>query len=392
ARLPINNIYGDRLNYYRGTFFRKQNRFNQALNYYNSIKYNPKFPITYIRSQFDATQMLIRNGNINTLDAITNLINLTFLWRGDDLEYDIWMKIVELYYNSQDYLKVLRIYKYILDAFPDNSSRVYISQQMADVYNKQIFSDNGIYNHLTDFQVVSIYYEFRELTPIGEEGDKITLSVASRLIKLDLLDQAEKILDHQIKYRLEGRYKILTADHLAAIYIMNHSPQKALDLLDETDEANYVYNEHLERLRIKAKALLDLAKYQEVLESLKLDDSREAKSIKEEACFQMAKWDDFIMLAESSILPYLAQSTNISSVQEKEILRLGIAYSMMGKQQDLQILLGKISDANPLLLDSLKLLLSSGSSINIYELDSRFKINEVDNYFKSVVRRMFNIN
>ena len=98
------------------------------------------------------------------------------------------------------------------------------------------------------------------------------------------------------------------------------------------------------------------------------------------------------MLAESSILPYLAQTTNISSAQEKEILRLGIAYSMMGKQQDLQILLGKISDTNPLLLDSLKLLLSSGSSINIYELDSRFKINEVDNYFKSVVRRMFNIN
>ncbi|MDX1917150.1 MAG: hypothetical protein SFT68_04115, partial [Rickettsiaceae bacterium] len=386
-----NRIYGDILNYYRATFFKKQKRFNQAVNYYNSIQYDAKNPKTYIRSKFDKIEMLLRNRQIDTQEAIANLTELTFMWRGDKLEYDIWMKIADLNLYTENYLQVLRLYKYILDAFPDNPSMVYISQQMADIYNKHIFSENGLYKNLSDFQLVSLYYEFRELTPIGSDGDKITLEVTSRLIKLDLLEQAEKILDHQIKYRLDGSEKVITADHLALIYISDHKAEQALDLLNSTAEFNYDYNEHLERIRIKAKALLDLGKYNEVLNALKQDDSEFARAMKEEAYFQNGNWDNFIMLAEANILPAIEKESILQEDKEKEVMRLAIAYAELGKKDDLNILLRKLKTDNSLLTDSLKLLVSSYNSINISELDSRFKVNEIDNYLKSIVNKMFNI-
>ncbi|MDX1924783.1 MAG: hypothetical protein SFT91_06170 [Rickettsiaceae bacterium] len=379
----------DMLNFYKGTFFKKNKRYNQAANYYDTVKLDPKRPKTYVRSQFDKIDMLVRIQRMNIGDAVNNLRNLSFLWRGDKLEYEILLKIGELLQTGQQYLKALRIYKYILDAFPEDSGRVYISQQMAEIYNNFVFNEGGMHEKMSDFELVSIYYEFRELTPLGEAGDKITLAVAGRLIKLDLLDQAEKILDHQIKYRLSGRDKIISGDHLAAIYIMNKKAQLAIDVLNETDSVNFGFLEHVTRVRLKAKAMIDMGNFAGAIESLKNDDSLEAKMMKEEAYFKMADWEHFSMLAESSVLQNILSGKLIPQEQEKEVLRLAISYSQMGKNSELKLLGEKLNTNNDLLRESINLLVLSGETFDIYSVDNRFKVDEVEKYFKSIVNKLF---
>ena len=49
-----------------------------------------------------------------------------------------------------------------------------------------------------------MFYEFRELTPIGRRGDEMIRRLADRLVAVDLLDQASELLQYQIDQRLEG--------------------------------------------------------------------------------------------------------------------------------------------------------------------------------------------
>ena len=43
---------------------------------------------------------------------------------------------------------------------------------------------------------LSLYYDFRDLTPIGRKGDEMIRTLADRLVALDLLDQALVIAPH----------------------------------------------------------------------------------------------------------------------------------------------------------------------------------------------------
>ncbi|MSP41883.1 MAG: hypothetical protein EXR08_00715 [Alphaproteobacteria bacterium] len=57
---------------------------------------------------------------------------------------------------------------------------------------------------------------------------------------MDLLDEAIELLDHQVRYRLEGTAKAQVAVRLAVIQLLDKKPDKALELIAGQDvpEAN----------------------------------------------------------------------------------------------------------------------------------------------------------
>src|SRR5258708_16987710 len=57
---------------------------------------------------------------------------------------------------------------------------------------------------LPPVDALGIFYEYRELTPIGRRGDEMIRHLADRLVAVDLLDQASELLQYQVDKRLEG--------------------------------------------------------------------------------------------------------------------------------------------------------------------------------------------
>ena len=51
---------------------------------------------------------------------------------------------------------------------------------------------------------LSLFYDFRDLTPVGRRGDEMIRKLADRLVSVDLLDQAAEVLQHQVDNRLQG--------------------------------------------------------------------------------------------------------------------------------------------------------------------------------------------
>src|SRR5260370_23155805 len=56
---------------------------------------------------------------------------------------------------------------------------------------------------LPPVDALGMFYEYRELTPIGRRGDEMIRRLADRLVAVDLLDQASALLQYQVDKKLE---------------------------------------------------------------------------------------------------------------------------------------------------------------------------------------------
>ena len=118
-------------------------------------------------------------------------------------------------------------------------------------------------------QALGLFYDFRELTPIGADGDEMVRRLARRLVDVDLLDQAAELLKYQVDNRLEGVAKAQVATDLATVYLMDRqaenrpcrpSGRRARPCCPRALNA--------ERRALEARALMELGRYDHALEVL----------------------------------------------------------------------------------------------------------------------------
>ncbi|NRB11329.1 MAG: hypothetical protein HRU35_06960, partial [Rickettsiaceae bacterium] len=192
---PIKEKYANSLKFYQANYYRKNNRINVAKQLFQSLIVLEDDPFNSTRARFEVTKMLLKHKKITLQKAIGELDNLRFAWRGDQLEYEILMTLANYYRNNNEIMNSLRTYKYIQNAFGNKVSNFYITSEMARIFN-DVFLPGGIGETMDDFTVVALFYEFKELNPIGEKGDKVILSIAKKLVQLDLLENATNLLRH----------------------------------------------------------------------------------------------------------------------------------------------------------------------------------------------------
>ena len=107
---------------------------------------------------------------------------------------------------------------------------------------------------------LSLFYDFRELTPIGRRGDEMIRKLADRLVSVDLLDQAAELLQHQVDHRLQGAARAQVAARLAVIYLMDRKPDRALQALRATRTGDLPNELRNQRLLLEARALSDIGR------------------------------------------------------------------------------------------------------------------------------------
>ena len=81
-------------------------------------------------------------------------------------------------------------------------------------------------------QQLALFYDFKELTPIGADGDLMVRKLVRRLVDVDLLDQAGDLLKYQVDNRLQGVAKAQVAADLAAIDLLDAKPEAAIDAVE----------------------------------------------------------------------------------------------------------------------------------------------------------------
>jgi tetratricopeptide (TPR) repeat protein len=181
------------------------------------------------------TKLQLDEKKIKPAEAIDRLEGLRYAWRGDELETLVNFRLGQVYLDNKDYLKGLTVWRNASSFSPGTQ----IAQDMKLAMGKN-FRDVFANDRLKDIpplEAISLYEEFKDLTPPGDEGNRVVEKLAERLVDADLLGRAAVLLEYHVNNRLTGGKKAGIAIRLAAIRLLDGNPDGALRSLELAEDA-----------------------------------------------------------------------------------------------------------------------------------------------------------
>ena len=265
-------------------------------------------------------------GEMKKPDVISELESLTTFWRGDDTEIEALQLLARLYTDEGRYREAFHIMRTAFKAHPNSELTRRIQDEAAATFDSLFLAGKG--DSIPAVEALALFYDFRELTPIGRRGDEMIRHLTDRLVSVDLLDQAAELLQHQVDHRLQGAARAQVAMRLAVIYLMNRKPDKALATLRSSrnsDIANALRNQ---RLLIEARALSDTGRHELAIDIISNLDGREAIRVRADTFWAAKRWRD---AAEQIELLYGDRWQNFDPLTDPEridLLRAAIGYAI----------------------------------------------------------------
>ena len=277
------------IDYMNGKLKQKTGDLQAALQQYRKAE-NSGSLLYQVLGQRDRMELENRLGTLSTDDLIEGLEQIRYRWRGDEIEFDVLMRLSELYTDQQDYGAALRLLK-ITTAYFNNGPRVdEAADKMASIY-KELYL-NGAADELSPVTAIALFQEFRSLVPPGEEGDEMIRKLADRLVTVDLLPQAAILLERQIQFRVTGVDRARIGARLALVYLLNRQPEQAIGTLHDTQNPESSRDLNAQRRRLEARALTELNRVDEAILLLGTDTMRETRQLRAEIYWRAEDWDN----------------------------------------------------------------------------------------------------
>jgi hypothetical protein len=201
-----------------------------------------------------------------------------------------------------------------------------IQEEAATTFNTLFLAGKG--DAMPAIEALSLFYDFRELTPIGRRGDEMIRRLTDRLVSVDLLDQAAELLQHQVDHRLQGAARSQVATRLAVIYLMNHKPERtiaALNTTRTTDLSNELRNQ---RMLIEARALSDIGRHDVALEVIANIEGREAIRLRSDILWAAKRWREAAEQIELLYGDRWRDWQPLNETERSDVLRAAMGYSI----------------------------------------------------------------
>jgi tetratricopeptide (TPR) repeat protein len=265
-------------------------------------------------------------GDLKREDVISQLESLTTVWRGDETEIEALQVLARLYTEEGRYRDSFYVMRSALTAHPDWEMTRRIQQEAAKTFDALFLAGRG--DALPVIDALALFYDFRELTPIGRRGDEMIRRLADRLVSVDLLDQAADLLQYQVDHRLEGAGRAQVASRLAIIYLMNRKPDRALAVLQATRTADVSTDLRSQRLLLEARALSDLGRHDLALEVIAANEGREAMRLRSDILWAARRWRQSAEQIELMYGDRWQEWQPLSDVERSDILRAEIGFAL----------------------------------------------------------------
>ena len=278
-------------------------------------------------------------GKANADQTLTSLSSLRFRWRGDDTELNIVAGMGQIYLNQGRYREALDVLKSGGQSLMNSPQTVQIQAQLSQTFRSLFLG--GMADGLQPVEALGLFYDFKDLAPLGADGDEMVRRIVRRLVDVDLLDQAADLLQYQIDKRLDGVAKSSVASDLAAIDLMNHDPQKALQALWSTRTTLLPKAVMQERAVLEARALSQLNEPDKALDVLGNMASPDADDVRADVFWQQQDWQKAAAVLEKRLGDRWKSDTPLNLADESRLIRAGIAYSLLKDQPSLTRLSGR---------------------------------------------------
>jgi hypothetical protein len=265
-------------------------------------------------------------GDLKRDDVISELESLTTIWRGDETEIEALKVLAHLYTEDGRYRDAFYVMRSAMAAHPDSDMTRQIQDEAAQTFDSLFLSGKG--DAMPAIDALALFYDFRELTPIGRRGDEMIRRLADRLVSVDLLDQAADLLQYQVDHRLQGAARAQVATRLAVIYLMNRKADRALATLRATRTADLANEVRNQRLLLEARALSDLGRHDLALEVIANIDGRETIRLRSDILWAARRWSESAEQIELMYGDRYKEFQPLTDIERQDILRAEIGYAL----------------------------------------------------------------
>jgi tetratricopeptide (TPR) repeat protein len=233
-------------------------------------------------------EQALSDQKISPKEAIDRLERVRYTWSGGELEYEILKKLGDLYLQVGDPRTGLQRLREATNYFPNKPDNAALKSHLTDAFVGIYTNDDA--DKIPALTALSVYDDFRDLTPTGPSGDLMIQRLADRLVKIDLLDRAAELLDYQVHNRLSGADRARVGLRLAIIELLDRKPEDAISAIDYTIATGLPADLATERHRIRARGLMETGQADQALAELAGDTSREADIIRAESYAKVKNW------------------------------------------------------------------------------------------------------
>jgi hypothetical protein len=321
-----------------------EGRDSEALDTYGQVIAEDVRP-TRAEAVYRTIMLLDKLGKIDDAKAINALAAESLLWRGDTLESKVDQLLTSLYFRVGNYRLGFETAKDTVSYFPAGPAMSALSTEAQHQF-ENLFLD-GRADTLPPVEALALFYDFKQLTPPGSQGDMMIRNLARRLVKVGLLPQAAELLRYQVDARLTGAGRAEVAADLAVIDLADRDPQGAIAALTSTELQDLPPNLERRRRLLEARALIDSHRIDLGLDVISSVTGRDADELRVDAGWAQKDYDTVGRLIELMYAPGTsgASGPGLSQTGQMDMVRAAVAYALAGDRIGLTRLRAKFSDA-----------------------------------------------
>jgi hypothetical protein len=267
-----------------------------------------------------------RREEISQADALRELETLAVTWRGDALEQQTLEMLARIYADTGRYAESFAAVR-IANRLSPNSEIARQGQDAASALFAQLFlGQKG--DDLPPIDALGMFYDYRDLTPIGRRGDEMIRRLADRLVAVDLLDQASELLQYQIDKRLEGAARAQVAARLAMVYLTNRKPDRAIAALRSTRIADLSGELRQQRLLLEARAQSDVGRHDLALDIVSNLNGRETIRLRSDIYWAARQWRESAEQIELYYADRWRDFRPLNAVEKSDMIRAVVGYTL----------------------------------------------------------------
>lgn len=260
--------------------------------------------------------------------AVRQLGTIRFGWRGGDFERRVLLLELAQAQATHDPVAILRTGSILLRYCNLGADAAPVLSQLQQSLSAALAPGSKM--PLPD--VAGLFWEYREITPAGADGDLLALHLADRLQGAGLYARAAELLQYQLTARASDVAKGPLSVRVATLRILAGDPAQAIEALRGSSGPSYSQAMIWDRQRVEAVALALLGKTDAAFAALA--DVPDGAAIRAEILWRRRDWNGLASVTGAS----LPAKVGLSEVAQATILRHAIALAMIGREDKLQAL------------------------------------------------------
>lgn len=273
----------------------------------------------------------IANGALKRDAALKKLDALRYAWRGDTIEERALRLSYRLNAERNDLRGALSAGATLLRFFDG-------AKQGADFLpglQLKLIDALDPARKLPLQQAAGLYWDYRDLSPSGAEGDLLVSRLADRLQVAGIYGRAADLLEYQLFNRAGDLARGPLSAHVAGLHILAGRPDRALDVLKRSVDQSYPDAMIYDRKRVEAVALTQIGRIAEAFAVLQ--DVPGGTALRAEILWRQRDWQG--LAAETA--EALPHGHSLSDVDQAVVLRHAISLAMLGRENALAALRGR---------------------------------------------------